>query len=57
MGTYTKEIAAMFPSGLLLSDAEQALLSAYRIATPADRAIIDNIINRYASADKTENLA
>ena len=57
MGTYTKEIVAMSPSDLTLSDAERALVSAYRIATPADRAIIDNIINRYAPADKAENLA
>ena len=48
--------APALPEGEL-SDSEQALVSAYRIATPADRAIIDNIINRYAPADKAENLA
>ncbi len=57
MGAYTKEMATSIPSVPDISDAEQALVSAYRIATPADRAIIDNIINRYASADKAENLA
>lgn len=40
-----------------ISSEEMALLAAYRAATPEDRAIIDNIVLRYAQSGKAKNLA
>lgn len=40
-----------------LTDSECALISAYRAASPDDRAIIDNIVRRYTHAAEATRLA
>lgn len=40
-----------------LSDEERSLLFAYRAASSADRAIIDNIVSRYTHAEAEQHLA
>lgn len=40
-----------------LSDEERAIVSAYRVASPDDRAIIDNIVSRYTRSETAQHLA
>lgn len=49
--------AAGAPPSLGLSDSERDLILAYRKASSDDRAIIDNIVNRYTQSDEASRLA
>ena len=40
-----------------MTPAEDALLYTYRVASPDDREIIDNIIRRYSPAEQAKNPA
>lgn len=44
-------------SPAIFSSAEEALLLAYRAASPEDRAIIDNIVSRYTHENQARTLA
>ena len=45
-------LAAIKSAKIDLSESERNLVNAYRQASPADRQIIDNIVDRYTSAEK-----
>lgn len=55
MGTYSRLVVSADEGEL--SSAELELLSAYRVASPDDRAIIDNIVRRYIQDAATKNPA
>ena len=44
------------PTAESYTPAERALVRAYRIASPADRQIIDNIVERYSPSGETQML-
>lgn len=44
------------PAAEIYTPAERALVRAYRIASSADRQIIDNIVERYSPSGETQML-
>lgn len=53
-GVSVEELSSVRTSARSLSDNEETILTAYKAASPLDRAIIDNIVSRYAKpATKT----
>lgn len=57
MGAYSKSEAEISQADIKPSKAEQELISAYRAASPDDRAIIDNIVRRYIQDAAAKNPA
>ena len=54
LSTSTKKITPLHSTDKGVSESEYRIVAAYRVASEADRGIIDNIVDRYAPAQPGE---
>ena len=54
ISTSTKKVTPLHSTDKEVSESEYRIVAAYRVASEADRGIIDNIVDRYAPAKSGE---